>query len=256
MQFLLPSFNKDILFKVPLVNKSVVHSHTKLMHGMDKHHDSHVWTKTITSHIKNDMNLTFRTTTYVGHLRCENQDCKYTSYTHCTSPMNVMEWDGFTPMIFAVGQLAPDGSTFVCKICKVPPICIATYGARSYYVFGTANMTHACLHLGLYKYPVKAGENKEFKKRICTLIGKQVEKTPKATNSAIVMEATKELVGELLLDLGGAPARKFDLEKLILVLDKCKYMSLPNLCNNVTVLRYIQRYGVMDGITMLRGCSC
>jgi hypothetical protein len=42
------------------------------------------------------------------------------------------------------------------------------------------------------------------------------------------------------LDLEGAPARKFDLEKLILVLDKCKYMSLPNLCNNVTVLRYIQ----------------
>jgi hypothetical protein len=33
------------------------------MQGMDKRHDGHAWTKTTTSHIKNDMNLKFRTST-------------------------------------------------------------------------------------------------------------------------------------------------------------------------------------------------
>jgi hypothetical protein len=32
-------------------------------------------------------------------------------------------------------------------------------------------------------------------------------------------------------------------------------MSLPSIKNDVTSFRYIQRYGVMDGITMLRGCN-
>jgi hypothetical protein len=31
-------------------------------------------------HIKNDMNLTFRTSTCEGHLHCMNQDCKYIAY--------------------------------------------------------------------------------------------------------------------------------------------------------------------------------
>jgi hypothetical protein len=87
------------------------------------------------------------------------------------------------------------------------------------------------------------------------LIGEQVEKTPKATNSAIVMEATKELVSELLIDPKGAPSRKFDLEELVHVLDKYKYMSSPSLKNDVTTFKYIQRFGIMDGITMFRGCS-
>jgi hypothetical protein len=28
------------------------------MHGMDKRHDGHAWTKTVTSNIKSDMSLT------------------------------------------------------------------------------------------------------------------------------------------------------------------------------------------------------
>jgi hypothetical protein len=46
------------------------------------------------------------------------------------------------------------------------------------------------------------------------------------------MEATKELVGELLLDPKGVPARKYDFEDLMLVLEKCKYMSLPSIHND------------------------
>jgi seryl-tRNA synthetase len=116
-------------------------------------------------------------------------------------------------------------------------------------------MTRACLHLGIHEHPVKVGEDQEIKKRTHKLIEEQVERTPKATNSAIVMEASKELVGELLIDLEGAPVRKYDLEELVPILEKCKYMSSPSIKNDVTAFRYIRRYEVMDGIATLRGCS-
>jgi hypothetical protein len=89
VEFLPLTFNGDILFELPLVDKSTLHFHAKLMHEMDKRQNT--WTKTITLYIKNDMNLMFRTSTCASHLRCENQDCKYTSYIHHTSSMNKME---------------------------------------------------------------------------------------------------------------------------------------------------------------------
>jgi hypothetical protein len=153
-----------------------------------------------------------------------------------------------------VGQHVPAGSSLVYKICKVPPICIATCGAKIYYVFATANMTRAWVHLGLHKHPIKVGKDHEIKKRTHKLIEEQVKSTPKATNSAIIMEATKELVDELLIDLEGVPARKYDLEELVPIFNKCKYMSSPS-SKNVTAFRYIQRFVVMDGIAMLRGYS-
>ena len=69
------------------------------------------------------------------------------------------------------------------------------------------------------------------------------------------MEATKELMDELLLDPELVPVRKFDLEELVPVLDKCKYMSLPSIKNNVTTFKYILKFGVMNNIAMLKGCS-
>jgi hypothetical protein len=169
--------------------------------------------------------------------------------------VNEIEWNGFTPTPFVVGVPTPDGSTLVYKIFKIPPICIATCGAWIYYVFGSADMTHACVHLRLHEHPMKAGENQEFKERTRAFIGKQVEKTPMANYFAIVMEATKELVDGFLLDPEGAPARKYDLEELVPVLDKYKYMSSPSIKNDVTAFRYIRRFGIMDSIAILRGCS-
>jgi hypothetical protein len=255
MQFLPPSFNGNVLFELPPVDTSGLQTPAKLMHGMDKRHDGHAWTKTVISNIKNDMSLSFRISICIGHLRCENHDCEYTSRIHRTSPVNEREWDGFTVTTIPVGQPAPAGSLFVCKICKVPPVCIATYSAIIYYVSGAANMTRACLHLGLHEHPVKVGKDQEIKERTRKLIEDQVERIPKATNSAIVMEASKELVGELLIDPEGAPARKYDLEELVPVFKKYKYMSSPSIKNNVTAFRYIRRFGVMDGIAKLRGCS-
>jgi hypothetical protein len=252
VKFLPPTFNGDVIFELPPVDTS---GQFHMMHGMDKRHDGHAWTKTVTSNIKSDMSLTFRTSTCIGHLRCENQDCEYTSRIHRTAPVNEREWEGFTVTTIPVGQPAPAGSTLVCKICKAPPICFATCAARIYYVYGAANFTHACLYLGVHEHPVKLGEDQEIKERMRRLIEEQVERTPKATNSAIVMEASKELVGELLINPDGAPVRKYDLEELVPILEKCKYMSSPSIKNDVTAFRYIRRFGVTDGIATLRGCS-
>jgi hypothetical protein len=252
MQFLPPTFNGFVLFELPPVDTS---SPFHVMYGMDKRHDGHAWTKTVTSNIKNDLNLTFRSSTCIGHLRCENHDCEYTSRIHRTFPINEREWDGFTVTTILVGQPTPARSSFVYKICKVRPVCIATYAARVYYVYGAANMTRAYLHLRVHEHPVKVGKDQEIKERMRKLIEEQVERTPKATNSTIVIEASKELVGELLIDPEGAPVQKYDLEELVPILEKCKYMSSPSIKNDITAFRYIRRFGIMDGITMLRGYS-
>jgi hypothetical protein len=144
VQFLPLTFNGNVLFELPPVDML---GPFHMMHGMDKRHDGHAWTKTIKSNIKSDMSLTFLTSICIGHLRCENQDCKYTSRIHRTSPVNEREWDGFTVTTIPVGQPAPAGSSLVCKICKLPPVCIAIYAARIYYVYGAVNMTRACIHL-------------------------------------------------------------------------------------------------------------
>jgi hypothetical protein len=69
------------------------------------------------------------------------------------------------------------------------------------------------------------------------------------------MEASKELVDELLIDTKEALVRKYDLDELVPVLKKCKYMSSPSIKNDVTAFKYIRRFRVIDGITILRGYS-
>ena len=122
-------------------------------------------------------------------------------------------------------------------------------------MFGTAHLTRACLHLGVHDHPIKVGEDQGIKERTRQLIEEQVERTPKATNFAIVMEASKELVNDLLINSEMAVVQKFNLEELVPILEKCKYMSSPNIKNDVTAFKFIRRFGVMDGIATLRGCS-
>jgi hypothetical protein len=86
VHFFPPTFNGDVLFELPPVDTSGLQTHTKLMHGMDKRHDGHAWTKIVISHIKSDMSLTFRSSTCVGRLHCKNQDCEYTSRIHRSPP--------------------------------------------------------------------------------------------------------------------------------------------------------------------------
>jgi hypothetical protein len=96
VKFLPPTFNGDVLFELPLVDT---------LGPFHKRHDGHAWTKTVTSNIKSDMSLTFRTSTCIGHLRCENQDCEYTSRIHRTSPVNEREWMDSLSRQFRLGSL-------------------------------------------------------------------------------------------------------------------------------------------------------
>ena len=100
VQFLPPIFNGNVLFEMPSFDTS---GPFHMMHGMDKRHDGHTWTKIVTSNIKSDRSLSFRTSTCIGHLCCENRDCKYTFRIHCTSLVNEREWDGFSVMTILVG---------------------------------------------------------------------------------------------------------------------------------------------------------
>jgi hypothetical protein len=158
VDYLPPVFNGDVVFEFPSIRSSSTSSHAKFMVDMDKRHDGHVWIRTSTSHIKIDMELTFRTASCVGHLRCNNQNCEYLSCVHRTSLLNEMEWDGFTTTSFQVGCQPSRQSSIICKICKTPPTCVATCEARIYYVFGRDHMIRACVHLGVYEHPVKNGE--------------------------------------------------------------------------------------------------
>jgi hypothetical protein len=47
----------------------------QMHHGMDKKDDGHAWTITKTTNVKNDLDLVFRWSHYLGHLQCKYCDC-------------------------------------------------------------------------------------------------------------------------------------------------------------------------------------
>ena len=69
-ELLLPRFDGDVMYVLPLVSNSALHSKARSMDGMDKCYDDHVWTKTLTTNISNNLNLTFCSSICVGHLQC------------------------------------------------------------------------------------------------------------------------------------------------------------------------------------------
>jgi hypothetical protein len=93
--------------------------------------------------------------------------------------------------------------------------------------------------LGVHEHLVKDGKYQDFKDRTRTFLREQVERTLHTTNSVIVMEVTKELLGELLLAPQGVMVKTFIFEELVQVLNKCKYMTSLSNKNNVTTFRYL-----------------
>ena len=73
----------------------------------------------------------------------------------------------------------------------MPPKCVALCSARIFYVHGDDTSQRTCIH---YSHPVKVGDYRESRKKIDALIEKHVERTPQATVSKIVMEASKDLL--------------------------------------------------------------
>ena len=160
-----------------------------------------------------------------GHLRCNNKECEYLNCRPRIFQVNEREFEGYTLQAFVVDQSPPTDSTIVCKVCKESSACIAKCGAKIYYVVGKSNQTRACIHLGTHDHPLKVGDYRDTKAEISGLIEEQIEKTPQATKSAVVLEASKVLIGNYLLQPEDAPSKKLTLEELVPVFDRCKDMA-------------------------------
>jgi hypothetical protein len=116
-----------------------------------------------------------------------------------TSKVNETEWERLFEKVFEMGSKPPTGSTIVCKYCNVPPTFVDGCLANIYYVTATPHMMRVCVHLGSHDHPVKLGDHRDFIELTDNLIGEQVERTPSATRSAIVLETAKEVLGPLFL---------------------------------------------------------
>ena len=134
IQYLPALFHGAVIFELPPLGDMAAQSQAKAMQGMDKRYDGQVWTKTITTNITNDFGLSFRYSACVGHLRCNNHECKYLNRRPHIFQVNETEFEGCTLQAFVVDQTPPTESTFVCKVRKEPPACIAICGAKIYYV--------------------------------------------------------------------------------------------------------------------------
>ena len=147
-----------------------------------------------------------------------------------------MGWRIF--ICFDVGTNPPKGSTLFCKCCKVPPSCLATYDAKIYYVLGKNSMTRACVHFGTHDHPVKVGAYRDDIARGESLVEEHVHRTPFASKSAIVLDATKEMVGDMLVAAEGAESKTLELDDLLPLFDRCKELTSPNIRNRVTGFKY------------------
>jgi hypothetical protein len=88
--------------------------------------------------------------------------------------------------------------------------------------------------LGSHDHPVKSGDHRDFIDLADNLIGDQVERTPSATRSAIMLETPKEVLGPLLLAKEGDPQKILELDELQGIFDRCKHLTSPNIRNAVT----------------------
>ena len=155
-------YNGDVVFEFPPLGHHGHNTKAKLLRGMDRRYDGHVWSYTIKSNIQNALKLLFCTSYCLGHLRCNNHACEYLQRDHRTSKVNETKWEGLFEKLFEVGSKPPTSSTVVCKSCNVPPTCVALCPAKIYYVPRTPHMTRVCVLLGSHDHPVKSGDHRNF----------------------------------------------------------------------------------------------
>ena len=224
-EFLPPRFDGDVMYVLPPISNSALHSKARSMDGMDKRYDGHVWTKTLTTNISHNLNLTFCSSICVGHLQCQNPEYNYLKRSCRTLALNDMEFDGFFKEPFAVSGPPPSGSTLVCKICKEPPKCAALCNAKILYVHRDDLSQRAYIHLGHHSHPVKVGDYRHSRKKIDALIEEHVDQTPQATVSKIMMETSKDLLDQYLIRNEDDPPTVLFLNELELVFDSCKELN-------------------------------
>jgi hypothetical protein len=153
---------------------------------MDKQFDGHTWCQSNTRNIQNEFDLSFRVARCVGHLRCDNSNCEYLTREGPHDSINEKLWDGHAKKPF-LGHAPSLDSTLVCKICKVPPTCLALCFAMMYWVTCNASTSRACIHIGSHNHPVARGDCRESRVLRDQLLQEVVGRSPKASSSSIAM---------------------------------------------------------------------
>jgi len=107
-----------------------------------------------------------------------------------------------------------------------------------YYVFSnTTVMTRACIHLGNHIHLVASGTCRESLETITGLIVDKVSKTPTATNSAIVLAASKHFLDHHLIHNRDGPKEMLEGKSLKDVMDRFQILSSPNIRNTISSFR-------------------
>ena len=144
-------------------------------------------------------------------------------------------------------------SSILFKICTTPSLCIVTCEARIYCAFGNDHMNCVSVHLNVHEYPMKDGEYLDFKYQTCKPprgVGREDSKHNKFYKCDRGYEGAG---GELLFFHVGAPKKTFNFKELIPIFNKCKYMNSLSIWKEE--LSSLKRFGLMDNITMFKGCS-
>ncbi len=109
-------------------------------------------------------------------------------------------------LAFVLGQMAlsPFTSSFACKLCHSPPLCVVDYLGRIYYVVHRLpSIIRATIHLGVHKHPMADGKCREFVDETRRLIVKEVNHMLDAKGFAIFFGVSKTFLAMHLLDDSG-----------------------------------------------------
>ena len=131
-EFLPLLFDNDVMFVFLSISSIAAQSKAKSIDGTDEHYDGHVWTKTMTTNINNNLSLTFRSLACISHLECQISLYEYLQQAHQTSSVNDTKFKGFTKEPFPNGGPSSMGFTLVCKICKTYQ-CVMTIACCNLY---------------------------------------------------------------------------------------------------------------------------
>jgi hypothetical protein len=169
-----------------------------------------------------------------------------------SSKHNETEWSGRTNTPFKLWHLPPPDSTLVCKVCKVPPICVNLCPGHIYYVLGKDDMSRACIHLRMHNHPVSDGIYRETLDTISGLIAQEVSKTPTTKNYAIAIATSIEFLDKYLIHSGPRPKKMLRGHELEDVLDKFEHLSSPNLRNTISLSKSSGKRGEYDSIMAMK----
>lgn len=250
VKYIPTTYDGDVIFLLPPLPSGLPATYGKSLDGMDKVYDGKPWCTTKTSNIRNDCSLIFRRSVCAGHLECANDSCEYLFRNG--GVRNNTQWTGITHSQFRVGGAPPLKSTFMCKVCLTPPSCLAICDAQLYHVTSANPAMHrAFVHLGHHNHPVAEGVCRDSLDLTYEFLASEVSRTPKATNSAIQMAASKNFLADFLFKTPTPGEKQPSLES---VMDRFAPLASPNCRNIVSASRRLVKSSraPMEGIIDLK----